>query len=311
MRHAQRLQRIDFAGRDGRGIEPAVEIAKQKDESANDGRFGIGAEMTVAGAELADQPHDGHAAVDAVRVDAVGGWQGRDAFRAIDDERESLLGVVEHGDVFDELLEFARQRHGESVVAVGAAARARKCAGMETVGGGCRSTRQTRVRLQAGAKCADHLQQAVRTMAENVLIPLPDFELPTDYPWRVGFVALVNDQLRKLRATGHFLPPRFFGYYFQRQVPKGVGGSWTVSLDAKRPVSVLPRLLERITHGAYTITSPGDDEMPEFLLVHDRRDGACWLWSFADGLRFVEAVEPTQGDEDWWNDADQRKLLGP
>jgi hypothetical protein len=46
--------------------------------------------------------------------------------------------------------------------------------------------------------------------------------------------------------------------------------------------------------------------------VHDRRDGACWLWSFAAGLSFVEAVEPTSGDDDRWNDgADRQKLLGP
>jgi hypothetical protein len=72
-------------------------------------------------------------------------------------------------------------------------------------------------------------------MAENVLIPLPGFQLPVDLPWRVGFVALVEDQLRRLRATGRFLPPRFFGYYFRANVPVGIGGSWTVSLDATEP----------------------------------------------------------------------------
>jgi hypothetical protein len=49
------------------------------------------------------------------------------------------------------------------------------------------------------------------TMPDNVLIPLPGFQLPGDFPWKVGFVAMVDDQLRRLRATGHFLPPRFFG----------------------------------------------------------------------------------------------------
>lgn len=148
-------------------------------------------------------------------------------------------------------------------------------------------------------------------MAENVLIPLPGFELPTDFPYRIGFVDLVNDQLRRLRATGHFLPPRFFGYYFQTQVPVGVGGSWTVSLDPSKPTSVLAGQLERITHGEYSIVSERREALPEFLLVHDRRDGACWLWSFADGLRFVEAVEPTSGDDFGSGDAEQRKLLGP
>jgi hypothetical protein len=151
-------------------------------------------------------------------------------------------------------------------------------------------------------------------MAENLLIPLPGFLLPGDYPWRVGFVALVNDQLRRLRATGHFLPPRFFGYYFQGNSPVGVGGSWTVSLDAVRPVSLLPKLLERVTHGQFGISSANRHAMPDFLLVHDRRDGACWLWSFADGLRFVEAPEAvtSSGDDDGgWNDAEKPKLLGP
>ena len=148
-------------------------------------------------------------------------------------------------------------------------------------------------------------------MAENLLIPLPGFELPSDYPWRVGFVRLVDEQLRRLRATGHFLPPRFFGYYFQAHVPIGVGGSWTVSLDAKQPASLLPGLLEPLTQGSYSITSAGPDTPPDFLLVHDRRDGACWLWSFAQGLRFVEAIEPIHGDSDWRDDADKPKLLGP
>ena len=146
-------------------------------------------------------------------------------------------------------------------------------------------------------------------MTENVLIPLPGFQLPGDFPWRVGFVAMVDDQLRRLRTTGHFLPPRFFGYYFQATLPVGVGGSWTVSLDRTRPALLIPGLLERITRGKYSISSKGPDATPEYLLVHDRRDGACWLWSFDDGLRFVESVEPMNGGD--WDDAEAPKLLGP
>jgi hypothetical protein len=148
-------------------------------------------------------------------------------------------------------------------------------------------------------------------MAENVLIPLPGFQLPIDFPWRVGFVAMVNDQLRKLRATGHFLPPRFFGYYFQAAVPVGVGGSWTVSLEPTQPASLLPHMLEPLTRGEYSITSRRREDAPDYLLVHDRRDGACWLWSFDDGLRFVEAVEPTTGHGPDNDGAEERKLLGP
>src|SRR3954462_4971070 len=134
-------------------------------------------------------------------------------------------------------------------------------------------------------------------MAENLLIPLPGFALPKDFPWRVGFVGLVNNQLRRLRASGHFLPPRFFGYYFQANVPVGVGGSWTVSLDATEPASLIPNMLEKLTQGRFSIETETRHATPEFLLVHDRRDGACFLWSFADGLRFIEAVEPVMGDD--------------
>jgi len=148
-------------------------------------------------------------------------------------------------------------------------------------------------------------------MTDNILIPLPGFALPEDFPWRVGFVKLVDDQLHRLRATGHFLPPRFFGYYFQGRVPVGVGGSWTVSLDAVQPITSLPGLLDTLTHGQYSITTPRREQTPEFLLVHDRRDGACWLWSFADGLRFIEAVEPVSAGDDGWDNAEKPKLLGP
>jgi len=149
-------------------------------------------------------------------------------------------------------------------------------------------------------------------MTDNVLIPLPGFALPEDFPWRTGFVGLVNDQLRRLRATGHFLPPRFFGYYFQGKVPIGVGGSWTVSLDANPPVALLPGMLDRLTHGQYSITSARRDTVPDYMLVHDRRDGSCWLWTFAEGLKFVEAVEPTMvADDGGTDDAEKPRLLGP
>jgi hypothetical protein len=147
-------------------------------------------------------------------------------------------------------------------------------------------------------------------MSHNLLIPLPDFELPRDFPWRVGFVTMVNEQLRRLRATGYFLPPRFFGYYFQASAPVAVGGCWTVTLDAVEPASLLPRMVERLTLGAYPIASQLRDRTPEYMLVHDRQDGACWLWSFAEGLRFVEAVEPTLGN-DGWDGAEKPEFLGP
>jgi hypothetical protein len=145
-------------------------------------------------------------------------------------------------------------------------------------------------------------------MPDNVLIPLPSFQLPDDFPWRVGFVSLVNDQLRRLRATGHFLPPRFFGYYFQNGAPVGVGGSWTVSLVPSRPMTLVTSKLDRLTKGLYSIASTSAGSVPDFMLIHDRCGGSCWLWSFDEGLRFVEAVEPVVGG---WNDAETPRLFGP
>jgi hypothetical protein len=68
-----------------------------------------------------------------------------------------------------------------------------------------------------------------------------------------------------------------------------------------------------MTHGQFSIASPTEQAAPDFLLVHDRRDGACWLWRFAFGLRFVEAVEPVEddGDDPGAGDPADRRLLGP
>ena len=89
-----------------------------------------------------------------------------------------------------------------------------------------------------------------------------------------------------------------------------VSGSWTVTLDREPQVMNLPAALEDLTLGQYAIASRSHNTEPDFLLVHDRRDGACWLWRFAYGLRFVMATEPVSGD-DGMNNAGNRKLLGP
>jgi hypothetical protein len=34
------------------------------------------------------------------------------------------------------------------------------------------------------------------------------------------------------------------------------------------------------------------------MLIHDRLDGACWLWRFAYGRRFVMATDPLLDEED-------------
>jgi len=290
------------------GREAAEELGDEHDEAADEGRLGVGAEIAEAIAELADEPDDGDAAADAVGIGALGGRERRDAFRAVDHEGEALLRIVDDGEILNELFQFARERHAGSVCVAEVPARSRKSArnraAGEAVSEAQRRRRSARPMLQPPMK------PKITPPAENVLIPLTGFELPGDFPWRIGFVGLVNDQLKKLRATGHFLPPRFFGYYFQQEVPVAVGGSWTVSLDPAQPVTVLSQLVERLTHGVYSIASAARDAAPDFMLVHDRRDGACWLWSFGAGLRFVEAYEPTAGGDDC-QDADQPRLLGP
>lgn len=148
-------------------------------------------------------------------------------------------------------------------------------------------------------------------MTDHVLIPLSAFTLPGDFPWRVGFITLVELQLRRLRATGHFLPPRFLGYYFRGDLPVAVGGSWTVSLDPVAPMTLLPEAVERFTQGEYSIVSPSREVMPDYLLVQDTRDGACWLWSFVQGVKFIEAVDPVMVGDGGWDDAEKPKLLGP
>lgn len=136
------------------------------------------------------------------------------------------------------------------------------------------------------------LGKGVVAMTQNTLIPLPGFTLPRNFPWQVQFVSAVESQLRRLSAVGRFLPPRFFGYYFLEDEPVAVTGRWTVTLDETPPIRALPQEVEKATFGQYGITSVNRAEAPEYLLIHDRRDGACWLWRFAFGLRFVESVEP-------------------
>ncbi len=152
-------------------------------------------------------------------------------------------------------------------------------------------------------------------MLENLLVPLPGFTLPPDFPWRVRFIAAVDEQLRRLRATGHYVPARFFGYYFQGRAPVGVSGSWTVALEPAAPWHELNAALEQVTCGQFNIASDSRDSEPDFMLVHDRRDGTCWLWRFGFGLRFVEATEATMGEDGdggaMGGGAWDRKLLGP
>lgn len=90
-----------------------------------------------------------------------------------------------------------------------------------------------------------------------------------------------------------------------------IGGSWTDSLDPLPPVTLLPEAIEKFTQGEYAIVSHSRELFPDYLLVQDTRDGTCWLWTFAQGVKFIEAIEPVTAGESGWDDAEKPKLLGP
>jgi hypothetical protein len=71
-----------------------------------------------------------------------------------------------------------------------------------------------------------------------------------------------------------------------------ISGNWTVTLDLQPPVSQLAEVLDYVTKGQFSIVSIARDRLPDYMLIHDRRDGVCWLWGFETGLRFVEATDP-------------------
>ena len=129
-------------------------------------------------------------------------------------------------------------------------------------------------------------------MTDNIIIDLPEIRLPRDLAWRVKFIEAVEEHVRHLGVSGHFEPPRFFGYYFVGRNPVVLARHWKVTLDATSLLWRLRQILERITEKRFSIVSESEDTPPEYLLVHDRHDGACWLWGYAQGKRFVEAFEP-------------------
>ena len=82
-------------------------------------------------------------------------------------------------------------------------------------------------------------------------------------------------------------------------VPKEVLARWMIPFD-KNKDGALTRMelaVDRITGGEYRINSSREGSEPDFLLVHDRFDCACWLWRFSFGRRFIEASEPVLSGE--------------
>jgi len=133
-------------------------------------------------------------------------------------------------------------------------------------------------------------------MTDNVLVPLPDFTLPREFPWKVRFISAVHEHLWRVRLEDTFAPPRFFGYYFRGEEPMGVTGSWTVALNAEAPLMELAETVEALTYGNCSIRGTRESD-PDFVLIHDLYDGACWLWRFSYGMQFVMATEPMTTSE--------------
>lgn len=154
-------------------------------------------------------------------------------------------------------------------------------------------------------------------MTDNLLIDLPEIRLPRDLAWRVKFIDAVEDHARRLGIVGRFNPPRFFGYYFRGSHPVVVAGQWTVMLDGAPLLREMRDLLDRVTAGQFSVVSAAEGEDPEFMLVHDRHDGSCWLWDYGHGRNFLEASDPVTfrsllDDDDLLGPPDTGpKLLGP
>jgi hypothetical protein len=153
-------------------------------------------------------------------------------------------------------------------------------------------------------------------MTDNLLINIPEIRLPRDMAWRVKFIEAVEQHARRLGIAGHFTAPRFFGYYFTGTHPVVVAGHWTVMLDEAPLLRRLRQTIDRVTEHRFTIASQREGMEPEFMLVHDRHDGSCWLWDYFHGRRFLEASEPVttwSRSEDVMDENEDSgpKLLGP
>jgi hypothetical protein len=129
-------------------------------------------------------------------------------------------------------------------------------------------------------------------MLEHRLAIINNLKLDPDFPESVGFIALLQEHLLKMRITGgRFMPPRFFGYYFRGEVPIGVAGPWTILLTPGELITTVLGIVKDGVEG-YQIQSANSETDPPHVLVHDMHSGICSLWNFEEGIFFVEASEP-------------------
>lgn len=112
-REVEGFEGIGFEGGDfGRG-GVAEKRAEEGDEAADEGAVGFAAEKAAAGANFADEVNEGDAAAHAVGIGAFGVGEGRELFGAVDDGAEAFLGIVDEGEIVDEVLEFFGEGHGD------------------------------------------------------------------------------------------------------------------------------------------------------------------------------------------------------
>ncbi|HYC70772.1 MAG TPA: hypothetical protein VEB66_06165 [Opitutaceae bacterium] len=136
-------------------------------------------------------------------------------------------------------------------------------------------------------------------MTDQRLIDLPGLRLPHDLARRAKFVAEVERVARRLGLNCDYEPPRFVGYYFLGTQPVVAAGRWTVTVGETELLDQLQVIVQRVTEGRFAIASEGPAEKPEFMLIHDRYDGSCWLWDFTHGHAFLSAEEPAAESDDF------------
>lgn len=129
-------------------------------------------------------------------------------------------------------------------------------------------------------------------MTDQTLIHLPEIRLPRDFAGRLKFVEAVENHVRLLGIIGRFEPPRFVGYYFSGRHPVVLARHWKITLGSAPLLWRLHEMLDRMTGHKFNLVTDSDESVPDYLVVHDRYDGVCWLWEFEPGRRFVEAQVP-------------------
>lgn len=147
-------------------------------------------------------------------------------------------------------------------------------------------------------------------MTDNLLIDLPELKLPRDLARRVHFIEAVEQHARHLGLWGRYEPARFIGYYLSDRHPVVVAGHWVVTLEPEPLLTHVADVVERITAHRFSIRSGSVEVPPTFVLVHDRRDEACWLWDYAHARRFLEAKQPVIMPV-WEDEADGHDLDAP